>query len=73
MSSDARARAYAEITQNSKEWLARYFEEFPEEVDNVAGSEGVAWVLRNLKATLRILDQYEIRDRPKPKDEAPTA
>ncbi len=70
---DARKRAYEQIVAVAKEGLARYYAEFPERLGDERAADALAWSMRGVGRMIRVLEQYEIRDRPKPKveEEAP--
>lgn len=69
----ARKRAYEQIVTVAKEGLARYYAEFPERLGDERAADALAWSMRGVGRMIRVLEQYEIRDRPKPKveEEAP--
>ncbi len=66
---DARKRAYEQIVTIAKEGLARYYAEFPELIGDERAKDALAWSMRGIGRIIRVLDQYDIRDRPRPKGE----
>lgn len=68
----ARQRAYEQIVTIAKEGLARYYQEFPDRLGDDRAADALAWSMRGVARLIRVLDQYDIRDRPKTKadDEA---
>ncbi len=69
MMPDARKRAYAQIVTIAKEGLARYYAEFPERLGDERAADALAWSMRGVGRMIRVLDGYDIRDRPRPKGE----
>lgn len=59
----ARKRAYEAIVQVAKEGLARYYAEFPERLGDDRAAEALAWSMRGVARIIRVLDQYDIRDK----------
>ncbi len=70
---DARKQAYEQIVAIAKEGLARYYAEFPERLGEERAADALAWSMRGIGRIIRVLDQYDIRDRPRTKaeDEVP--
>lgn len=60
----ARKQAYEQIVTLAKEGLARYYAEFPERLGDDRAGDALAWSMRGIGRILRVLDQYEIRERP---------
>lgn len=67
MPDQARQRAYEQIVTLAKEGLARYYQEFPERLGDDRASDALAWSMRGIGRIVRVLDQYDIRDRPRTK------
>lgn len=63
-SDSVRNRAYTEIAQAAKEGLARYYAEFPDRLGDERAADALAWSMRGINRILRVLDGYEIRERP---------
>ena len=59
----ARERLRAEIVAVVKEGLKRYYQEFPERVDDERAGDALAWSWRGAKRVLDAIDHYEIRDK----------
>lgn len=68
MATDARKRAYEQVVAVAKEGLARYYAEFPERIGDERAADALAWSMRGVKRILRVLDQYDIRDKSVAKD-----
>lgn len=67
---DARKHVYAEIVRIAKEGLARYYAEFPERIGDERAVDALAWSMRGAGRILKMLDNYDIRERTtKAKDE----
>lgn len=61
---DARKRAYEQIVAVVKEGLARYYAEFPDRLGDERAGDALAWSMRGVARIIRVLDEYDIRDRP---------
>lgn len=69
---DARKRCYEQVVTSAKEGLARYYAEFPERLGDERAADALAWSMRGVTRIIRVLDQYDIRDKPvKPESEKP--
>ncbi len=62
-----RKRVYAELVTIAKEGLARYYLEFPERLADDRAADALAWSMRGVGRMIRVLDQYDIRERPRAK------
>ncbi len=62
----ARRKAYAEITDVVMAALARYLEEFPERAGDERHKDAVAWSPRGVDRVFRVLNKYEITEKPPP-------
>ncbi len=62
-----RKRAYAQVVAIAKEGLARYYLEFPDRLTDERAADALAWSMRGVGRIIKVLDQYEIRDRPRVK------
>ncbi len=76
--SDARKRLYAQVVAIAKEGLGRYYAEFPDRIGDERAADALAWSMRGVGRLIKVLEQYDIRDKPpvRPavnggKDEAP--
>lgn len=60
----ARKRAYGQIVVIAKEGLARYYAEFPERIGDERATDALAWSMRGIARIIRVLDEFDIRERP---------
>lgn len=60
----ARKKCYEQVVTVGKEGLARYYAEFPERLADDRANDALAWSMRGIGRIIRVLDQYEIRERP---------
>lgn len=60
---DARKRVYSQIVALAKEGHARYYAEFPERLADERSTEALSWSMRGIGRIIRVLDEYDIRDR----------
>ncbi len=64
MAESARNRLAQAIVTEAKDGLARYYFEFPERLGDERAADALAWSLRGVGRIVRLLDHYEIRDKP---------
>lgn len=69
MPDTARERLRQAMVQEAKDGLARYYHEFPERIGDERATDALAWSLRGVQRMVRLLDQYDIRDKPPEKVE----
>lgn len=58
-----REKIYEDIVTIAKEGLARYYMEFPERIGDERASDALAWSMRGTSRILRVLDQYDLREK----------
>ena len=71
MAAEARKRLAEDIVRVAKEGLARYYAEFPERIGDERAADALAWSMRGVGRILRLLDNYDVRDRAKPTETKP--
>ena len=62
----AQERCYAEIVNEATEGLARYYREYEERIDDQRSKDAQEWSMRGVKRILKVLDKYEISEKPIP-------
>ncbi len=60
----SRKRCYEQLVAVAREGLARYYAEFPDRLGDERAADALAWSMRGVGRMIRVLDQYDIRDKP---------